>query len=68
MLFAILGAIVGMFLEMKLPPARERPYDPAIGEGYIGISVITDSNDRNKRAESIMKETGALRVAGGEKQ
>src|SRR5512147_258985 len=32
MLFAILGAIGGMFLEMKLPPWREHVYDPAIGE------------------------------------
>ena len=39
MLFAMLGAIVGMFVEMKLPPWKERVYDPAIGEGSIGISV-----------------------------
>jgi hypothetical protein len=39
MLFAIIGAIVGMFLEMGLPPWGKRPYDPAISEGCIGISV-----------------------------
>jgi hypothetical protein len=39
MLFAIIGAIVGMFLEMRLPPLGKRLYDPAISEGCIGISV-----------------------------
>lgn len=39
MLFALVGTIVGMFLEMGLPSWRQRPYDPAIAEGCIGISV-----------------------------
>jgi len=39
MLFAIVGAVVGMFWEMGLPDLRRRPYDPAIAEGCIGISV-----------------------------
>ncbi|HET7318159.1 MAG TPA: quinol:electron acceptor oxidoreductase subunit ActD [Nitrospirota bacterium] len=65
MLFAILGAIGGMFLEMKLPPWREKVYDPAIGEGAIGISVSVDTGDRSTRAETIMKEAGALRTAVG---
>jgi hypothetical protein len=39
MLCAIIGALVGMFLEMKLPAWRPRLYDPAIAEGYIGISL-----------------------------
>jgi len=39
MLFAIIGTMAGMFLEMRLPPRRSRPYDPAIAEGFIGISV-----------------------------
>lgn len=39
MLFAIIGTMAGMFLEMRLPPRRTRPYDPAIAEGCIGISV-----------------------------
>jgi hypothetical protein len=62
MLFAIIGAIVGMFLEMKLPPLRERLYDPAISEGYIGISVFVPSADRKNRAESVMKGAGAVRT------
>ena len=68
MLFAILGAIVGMFVEMRLPPWRARPYDPAIAEGSIGISVFVLSADRKNKAESIMKEAGALRTTSEETQ
>jgi len=39
MLFAIIGTMTGMFLEMRLPSFKNRPYDPAISEGCIGISV-----------------------------
>jgi hypothetical protein len=39
MLFFLVGTIVGMFLEMRLPPLRPRLYDPAIAEGCIGICV-----------------------------
>ena len=66
MLFAILGTIGGMFLEMRLPPWRARPYDPAIAEGYIGISVFVPSTERKNRAESVMKEAGALRTTSEE--
>jgi hypothetical protein len=62
MLFAMLGAIAGMFLEMRLPPAGERPYDPAIGEGAVGISVTVPTGDKKVQAEEIMREAGALRI------
>ena len=39
MLFFMVGTIVGMFLEMKLPDFAQRPYDAAITEGCIGISL-----------------------------
>ncbi len=39
MLFFLVGTIVGMFMEMKLPPWGKRLYAPEISEGYIGISV-----------------------------
>lgn len=66
MLFAILGAIVGMFLEMRLPPRKERPYDTAIADGFIGISVAVSPGDRRNRAESVLKEAGALRTTSEE--
>ncbi len=62
MLFAILGAIVGMFLEMRLPPRGVRVYNPEIGEGSIGISVSTTSGSESNRAALIMKESGAIRT------
>jgi hypothetical protein len=40
MLFALIGTMVGMFLEMRLPPWRSRLYDPSIADGCIGISVV----------------------------
>ena len=66
MLFAIIGAIGGMFLEMKLPPRGERPYDPAISEGYIGISVAVASGG-SSRAEELMKKAGAIRTIAEER-
>jgi len=39
MLFAIIGTMVGMFLEMGLPALNKRLYDPAIAEGCIGICL-----------------------------
>jgi hypothetical protein len=62
MLFAILGAIVGMFIEMKLPPRRERVYDASISEGAIGISVSVDSRELMSRAGKIMEAAGSLTI------
>ncbi len=62
MLFAILGAIIGMFIEMKLPPWDDRVYDDEIGEGAIGISVTVDSRDQMTRAAKIMEAAGAERI------
>ncbi len=62
MLFAILGAIVGMFLEMRLPPREERAYDPAIGDGSIGISVSVDSREQMSWAAKVMEAAGAFSI------
>ena len=62
MLFAIIGAMVGMFVEMKLPPWEEGVYDPAVGEGSIGISISVDSREQMVRAAKIMEAAGALSI------
>lgn len=62
MLFAIIGAMVGMFLEMGLPPRGNRVYDPAISEGCIGIEVSAASEAEAGRAEDVMRQAGALRT------
>jgi hypothetical protein len=66
MLFAVIGTIAGMFLEMRLPPRGKRPYDPTISEGNIGISVSVASRDQGSRAEEIMMQAGALRTTAEE--
>jgi Alternative complex III, ActD subunit len=66
MLFAVLGTIVGMFLEMKLPPRGKRPYDAAIGEGCIGISVFVPGAEKSRQAEEIMRQAGAVRTTAEE--
>ncbi len=66
MLFAIIGTVAGMFLEMKLPPRGKRPYDQAISEGLIGISVSVTSRNQSDRAEEVMKQAGALRTTAEE--
>lgn len=62
MLFAILGTIAGMFLEMRLPPLAGRIYDPAIADGYIGICVNVPSGHQRSKAEEIMRQAGAIRT------
>jgi hypothetical protein len=62
MLFAILGAVAGMFLEMKLPPWKDQAYDPAIGEGAIGIIVSVNSREQMSRAGKLMEAAGALAI------
>jgi hypothetical protein len=39
LLFAIVGTMVGMFLELRLPRWGKGLYDPTIAAGNIGISV-----------------------------
>ncbi|OGU17771.1 MAG: hypothetical protein A2076_10705 [Geobacteraceae bacterium GWC2_53_11] len=39
MLFTIIAAMVGMFLEMRLPALKKRPYDAAVSDGCIGICL-----------------------------
>jgi hypothetical protein len=66
MLFALLGTMVGMFLEMKLPPRGKRPYDEAISEGCIGISVFVPGGEKSRQAEEIMRQAGAVRTIAEE--
>jgi hypothetical protein len=67
LLFAIVGTVVGMFLELRLPRRGKGLYDPAIAAGYIGISVTIQGGDgpateQRERAEITMREAGALRT------
>jgi len=66
MLFAMIGTIAGMFLDMGLPPRNKRPYDQSISEGHIGISVSAASGGESSRAKEIMKAAGALWISAEE--
>lgn len=62
MLCALLGTMVGMFLEMGLPDLRRRAYDPAIADGLIGIAVTIASEEQRHAAEQALLSAGALRI------
>ncbi|NIQ97818.1 MAG: DUF3341 domain-containing protein [Desulfuromonadales bacterium] len=66
MLFAIVGTMVGMFWEMKLPAVDERLYDPEIADGLIGICVSLNGAVGKDEAVEILREAGALRVHSSE--
>jgi hypothetical protein len=68
MLFAILGTIAGMFLEMGLPSFKNRLYDPGISEGLIGILVACKDRAQQARAREILQTSGVLRIREGEEQ
>lgn len=62
MLFALLGAMLGMLLEMGLPDLRRRAYDPEIADGLIGIAVTLDDEHRRQAVEQTLLAAGALRI------
>ncbi|WP_298439379.1 quinol:electron acceptor oxidoreductase subunit ActD [Geobacter sp.] len=72
MLFALAGTIVGMFLEMGLPAWRKRPYDPAIAEGCIGISVTIHPGGEavvcGREAETGACVGGVVSLSAGEQK
>jgi len=59
MLFAIVGAVAGMFAAMGWPMFRRALYDPAISEGRVGILVTC------RGSEEAEQTARALRAAGG---
>jgi len=66
MLCAMLGTMLGMFLEMRLPDLGRRAYDPEIANGLIGISVTVNGDEMVQRAETALNSAGALRVLNDE--
>jgi hypothetical protein len=66
MLCAMVGTMLGMFLEMGLPDLNRRAYDPEIANGLIGISVTVSGDEMSQRAETALNTAGALRVWNNE--
>ena len=66
MLCAMVGTIIGMFLEMGLPDFKSRVYDPDIANGLIGISVFVKDDITCQQAKELLENAGALRVLNDE--
>ncbi|MCM2265228.1 MAG: DUF3341 domain-containing protein [Desulfuromonadales bacterium] len=62
MLCALLGTMIGMFLEMGLPEFKRRAYDPEIANGLIGIAVTFADETQRHDAEQALYSAGALRI------
>jgi len=62
MLCALLGTMVGMFLEMGLPELQRRACDPAIADGLIGIAVTLADEEQRHAVEQALFSAGALRI------
>lgn len=62
MLFAILGTIGGMFVEMGLPRLKPGLYDPGIADGLIGILVQCKDKSAQSRAGDILRQAGVVRI------
>jgi hypothetical protein len=66
MLCAMIGTMLGMFLEMGLPDLNHRAYDPEIANGLIGISVNVSGDELCQRAKEALNTAGALRICNDE--
>lgn len=62
MLFALLGTMLGMLLEMGLPDLQWRARDPEIADGLIGIAVTLADERQRQAAEQALLAAGALRI------
>jgi hypothetical protein len=66
MLCALIGTMLGMFLEMGLPDFKSRAYDPEIADGLIGISVFVNDDFTCEQAKGLLENAGALRIMNDE--
>ena len=62
MLFAILGTIAGMFLEMGLPAFKKRVDTSETASGWIGISAACRNKEMQAKAQKVFQETGAMKI------
>jgi len=63
MMFAIMGLILGMFLEMGLPGFLNRVQAPEVmRDGKIGVSVVCRTREEMGAIKEILKTSGAESV------
>jgi hypothetical protein len=58
-----LGGIAGGLIGLGMPEYEAKRYEGRIKEGGILLSVHADDSDWVKRAEAVMKETGATDIS-----
>jgi hypothetical protein len=59
MLFAMIGTVAGMLLQIHLPRFKRKAYDPDITRGMLGISVTSHSEQVRDIIRDILKGSGA---------
>ena len=60
------GGITGALIGLGIPEHEAKRYEVRVKEGAILLSVHSDSADWTKRAEEILKRTGAQNISSGE--
>ena len=61
MLGAVLGALVGLVVELRLPNFKHRPYDPNVVDGGVVLAVSCPEGSRGA-VESAVSAAGASKV------
>ena len=57
------GGIAGALIGLGIPEHEAKRYEVRVKEGAILLSVHSDSSDWTKRAEEILKQTGAQNIS-----
>jgi hypothetical protein len=60
LLGAIIFTVLGTLFESRLPNLSERPYDPRITQGYLGVMVRCRDREAPARVERIFRSAGAV--------
>ncbi len=61
-LFGILFTLAGFFISARFPAIRERVYVPEAAVDRFAVTVACDDGETFKRAEVILRESGAEQV------
>jgi hypothetical protein len=57
------GGTTGALIGLGIPELEAKRYEVRVKEGAILLSVHSDNSDWTKRAEEILKQTGAQNIS-----
>jgi hypothetical protein len=60
------GGITGALVGMGIPEYEAKRYEGFVKDGGILLSVHSDNSDQTKRAEEVLKRTGAQDIAASD--